>query len=77
MSEFAWRKATSALSYLGGSAAPMVTLAPEPSAPELLELREIFLLTVASWDNNCFLFFLGLSRGTWSSSAGKAMAAVL
>src|SRR6185369_14601565 len=30
MSEFARRKATSALSYLGGKPAPMVTLAPEP-----------------------------------------------
>ena len=48
MSEFAWRKATSALSYLVGSAAPMVTLAPEPSAPELPELREIFLVAAAS-----------------------------
>ena len=76
MSEFAWRKATSVLSYLGGSAAPMVTLAPEPSAPELPELREILFVAAASWENNCF-FFLVLSRGSWSSYAGKAMAAVL
>ena len=32
MSEFALRKATSALSYLGGKLAPMVTLAPKPLA---------------------------------------------
>ena len=32
MSEFALRKAVSALSYLGGKWAPMVTLAPEPFA---------------------------------------------
>src|SRR5680860_634690 len=32
MSEFALRKATSALSYLGDKLAPMVTLAPEPFA---------------------------------------------
>ena len=31
-SEFVLRKATSALSYLGGRLAPMVTLAPEPLA---------------------------------------------
>ena len=32
MSEFALRKATSALSYLIGKPVPMVTLAPEPLA---------------------------------------------
>ena len=32
MSEFALRKVTSALSYLVGMLAPMVTLAPEPLA---------------------------------------------
>ena len=32
MSEFALRKATSALSYLGGKLVPMVMLAPEPFA---------------------------------------------
>ena len=71
MSEFARRKATSALSYLGGSAAPMVTL-----APELLELRETFFVASGSWENS-YLFFLGLSRGSMSSSAVNSMATAL
>ena len=48
MSEFALRKATSALSYLGGKPAPMVTLAPEPSAPEPLVLSDTFFVDACS-----------------------------
>ena len=48
MSEFARRKATSALSYLGGKPAPMVTLAPEPSAPEPLVLSDTFFVEASS-----------------------------
>ena len=43
MSAFARRKAMSALSYLGGNPAPMVRVAPVPSA-----LREIFLVATLS-----------------------------
>ena len=71
MSEFALRKATSALSYLGGKPAPMVTLAPEPLASS-----DTFVVAACSCENSCF-FFAGLSRGSISSSAGNATAAAL
>ena len=70
MSEFARRKATSALSYMGGRAAPMVTL-----APKLLELKETFFVAAGSWENSCFI--LGLLRGSVSSSAGNSLADAL
>ena len=71
MSEFALRKATSALSYLGGKSAPMVTLAPEPLASS-----DTFFVAACSCENNYF-FFAGLSRGSMSSSARNATAAAL
>ena len=58
MSEFALRKATSALSYLGGRLAPMVALAPEPFAS-----RDTCFVAAFSWENRCFFFAGGLGRG--------------
>ena len=59
MSEFARRKVTSALSYLGGKTAPMLTLAPEPPAPVPSMPRDTFFVEACSCWKSCF-FLAGL-----------------
>ena len=76
MSEFARRKVTSALSYLRGKPAPMVTLAPEPPDPVPSTPRDTFFVEACSCWKSCF-FLAGLWRGSMSSSTGNAVAAAL
>ena len=72
MSEFALRKATSALSFLVGRLALMVTLGPEP-----LLSSDTYFVAVFSSENKCF-FFGGLLRDSSASSLqGFSKAAAL